>query len=101
MRQATVNFGGISVHSASLPGTGFEPLPPLAISSNLLQFLKCTDLKSAGLGLGCVPFHFGWELVDWVSKSVDLGENYVKILEICDESEEEENTLRFLGLKSN
>ena len=48
------------------------------------------DLKSVGLGLGCVSFHSGWELVEWVSKSVDLGENYVEILEICDEFEEEE-----------
>jgi len=36
-----------------------------------------------------VPFHSGWELVEWVPKSVDLGENYIEILEICDEFEEE------------
>jgi len=37
-----------------------------------------------------VSFHSGWELVEWVPKSVDLGENYVETLEICDEFEEEE-----------
>jgi len=89
--QATVNSDGIPVNSASLPGTGFETLPPLAISSNLLHFLKCMVLKSVGLRLGCVPFHFGWELVEWVPKSVDLGENYVEVLEIYDEIEEEEH----------
>jgi len=47
-----------------------------------------------------VPFHSRWELVEWRPKLVDLGENYVEILGICDEIEEEEH-LRFLGLKSN
>jgi len=48
------------------------------------------DLKSVGLGLGCVSFHFGWELVEWRLTLVDLGENCVKILSICDEIEEKE-----------
>jgi len=48
------------------------------------------DLKSVDLGLGCVSFHSGWELVEWVPKSVDLGKNYVEILKICDEFWEEE-----------
>jgi len=73
-----------------MPGTEFETLPPLAISSNLLQFLKCMDLKSVGIGLDCVPFHSGWELVKWAPKSVELGENYVEIFEICDVVKEEE-----------
>jgi len=62
-RRRTANSDGILVHSATLPGTGFKNPPPLAISSNLLQFLKCMDLKSVGLGLDCVPFQSGWELV--------------------------------------
>ena len=37
-----------------------------------------------------MSFHSERELVEWVPKSVDLGENYVEILEICDEFEEEE-----------
>ena len=49
----------------ALPGTGFETLPPLAISTGLFKFLKCLGLNSVGLGLDCVPFHAGWELVVW------------------------------------
>jgi len=83
--------GGILVHGTALPGIGFENLPPLPVSSNLLQFLKYMDLKSVGLGLDCVPFHSEWELVEWVPKSVELGENYVEILKFCDVVEEEEH----------
>jgi len=61
----TVISGGIPAHSASLPGTGFETLPPLAISFKPFQFLKFLGLSSVGLGLECVPFHSGWELVEW------------------------------------
>jgi len=57
------------------------------------------DLKSVGLGLGCVLFHSGWELVEWVSKSIDLGENSVEILEICDDLKTKNP--RLLGLKLN
>ena len=57
---------------------------------NLFKFLKCLDLKSVGLGLACIPFHFGWDLVEWRPKSVDLGVGFVEILENCDEVEEEE-----------
>jgi len=88
--RSTAPTGEIPALRAAQSGTGFENPPPLAISSNLLKFLKCMNLKSVGLGLGCVPFHSEWELVEWVPKSVDLGENYVEILEICDEFEEEE-----------
>jgi len=45
------------------PGTGFEAFPPLAISTSLFKFLKSLGLNSVGLGLDCVPFHVGWELV--------------------------------------
>ena len=45
--------------------TGFETLSPLAISTGLFKFLKCLGLNSVGLGLDCVPFHAGWELVEW------------------------------------
>jgi len=83
-RKSSSISGAIPVHSTALPGTGFETLPPLAISTNLLKFLKCMDLKSIGLGLSCVPFHSWWELIEWVPKSVDLGQNWVEILEICD-----------------
>jgi len=41
------------------------------------------DLKLVGLGLSCVPFHSGRELIEWVSKSVNLGQNWIEILEIC------------------
>jgi len=41
------------------------------------------DLKSVGLGLSCVPFNPGWELIEWVPKSIDLGQNWVEIMEIC------------------
>jgi len=37
-----------------------------------------------------VPFHSGWELVEWRPKLVDLGVNFVEILGICDEVEEKE-----------
>jgi len=90
-RCRTVIFSGILVHNAALPGTGLENPPPLAISPNLLQFLKYMDLKSVGLGLDCVPFHFGWKLVEWRSKLSVLESNYSENLEICDETKEEEH----------
>ena len=36
------------------------------------------DLKLVGLGLDSVPFHNGWELVEWVPKLFELGEIMVK-----------------------
>jgi len=43
-----------------------------------------------GLGLESVQLHFGWDIVEWKSKLVDLGISSVEILEICDEVEEKE-----------
>ena len=43
-----------------------------------------------GLGLARISFHFGWDLVEWRPKSIDLEIGSVEILEICDEVEEEE-----------
>jgi len=62
-RQASAISGAIPAFGPALPGTGFETLPPLAISTNLFKFLKGMGLDSVGLGLDCVPFHSGWELV--------------------------------------
>jgi len=76
------------VLSASLPGTGFENPPPLAISFKPFQLLKCLGLSLVGLGLGCVPFHSGWALVEWKSELFVLESNYAEILEICEEIEE-------------
>jgi len=87
---STVPSGGIPALRASQSGTGFENPPPLAILTNFLKFLKCIDLKSVGLGLEGVPFHCGWDIVEWKSKLVDLGVSSVEILEICDEVEEKE-----------
>jgi len=92
--------GGILAHSASLPGTGFETLPPLAISFKPFQFLKSLGLSSVGLGLECVPFHSGWELVEWRPELSVLESNYVENLKICEEIGEK-NALRFLDLKLN
>ena len=91
---STVPSSEIPALRASQSGTGFENPPPLAISTNLLKFLKCMDLKSVGLGLASIPFRFGWDLVEWNPKlslkPVDLEVNLVEILEICDEVEEKE-----------
>ena len=75
--------GGLPVLSATLPGIGFENLPPLALLFKPFQFLKCLDLKPVELGLDCVPFHSGWELVEWRPKLHILESNCVEILEIC------------------
>jgi len=41
-----------------LPGTGFECLPTLPISSVPFRFLKRLDLSSSGLRLGYAPLCF-------------------------------------------
>jgi len=75
-------------------GVGFEHLLPLAILSSLFQFLKSFDLKSVGLGLASIPFHFGWDLVIWNPKLneslVDLGVKFDELVEISDEFEEDQ-----------
>ena len=38
-----------------------------------------------------MSFHSGWELIEWVPKSVDLGQNWGEILEICDGVEEDDS----------
>ena len=81
-RQATASSGAILVLGPSLPGTGFETLPSLAISFKPFQFLKCLGLNSVGLELDCVPFHSGWELVEWEPKLSELELHAVEILEI-------------------
>ena len=89
------------VHQAALPGTGFECLPALSISSVPFHFLKSLDLKSVGLGLQSVPFRFRWDLVEWnpklVETRVDLG---LKLDEFVDFVMKLRRTkLRCLGLK--
>ena len=91
---------GLPVLSTAVSGTGFETLPPLAISFKPFQFLKSLELNTVGLGFDCVPFHSGWELVEWRPKLHVLESNYAKILEICEEIEEEEH-LEVLGLELN
>jgi len=47
-----------------------------------------------GLELESVPFHFGWDLVEWNPKlnenPVELGVNLDEFVKICDEGEEEQ-----------
>ena len=49
-------------------------------------------MKSVGLGLESVPFHFGWDLVEWNPKlnenPVESGVNFDEFVEIYDEGEE-------------
>ena len=80
----------------ALPGTGFETLPPLAIPSNLFKLLKSLGLNSVGLGLACIPFHSGWELVVWELSLSGLESGHSEIMEICEESVKEE-TLEVFG----
>ena len=93
--RATAIFSGLPMLSAALLGTGFENPPPLAILFKPFQFLKCLDLKSVGLELDCVPFHSGWELIEWKPKLSVLESNYTEILEICEEIKKEEQLEAF------
>ena len=52
--------------------------------------MKWLGLNSVGLELDCVPFHSGWELVEWEPKLSELELHVVEMLEICDEVEEED-----------
>ena len=73
----TALFDELPALWAPQTGIGFEISPPLAISSSIFQFLKGLNLKSVGLGLESVPFHFGWDIVEWNPKlnenPIDLG----------------------------
>ena len=66
-----------------LPGTGFESLPPLEISTELFRFLRCLGLKSVGLSLDCVPFHGGWELVEWKPAMTVSDQIEMKLPSLC------------------
>ena len=71
-RKGSKSSGAILLLRPTLPGTGFETLPSLAILFKPFQFLKCLGLNSVGLELDCVPFHSGWELVEWEPKLSEL-----------------------------
>ena len=101
MLRSIASFGEFPAPRALASGTRFETLPPLAISFKPYQFLKSLSLNSVGLGLACVPFHSRWELVEWRPKLVDLGVNYVEILEICDEIEKKEPEVFGLQIELN
>jgi len=93
-RLLVVRFGEFPAPRALQSGTGFEILPPLAISSSVFQFLKGLNLNSVGLGLESVPFQFGWNLVEWnpnlEKNPVDLGLKLDEYIEIYDEVKEEQ-----------
>ena len=100
VRRASIIFGDSPAFGPVLPGTGFETLPPLAISSNLFQFLKSLGLDSVGLGLNCVFFHSGWELVVWEPRVSMVEVHVSEIVEICEEVEVEDS-IEVFGLKLN
>jgi len=74
-----------------LPGTGFETLPSLALSTASFKFFKSLGLDSVGLGLDCVPFHSGWELVMWEPRLPGVELHASEIGEICEEIEVEDS----------
>ena len=110
VRRSSAQSDASSIFGPSLLGTGFEILPPLSIVNQPFHFVKSLCLKSVGFGLVDVPFHGGWELVEWeldlsVAEAIGLEfdqicaeieeEERVKLgcselLEICDEIESEE-----------
>ena len=83
-RWVSENSGKLPVLGAALPGTGFKILPPLAISFKPFQFLKSLSLKSVRLGFNCVPFHSGWEFVEWKPKLPNLELPMSEVSKICD-----------------
>ena len=90
VRRTTAHVGVLSVFGPFLLGTGFEILPPLSIVNQPFHFVKSLCLKSVGFGLDDVPFHGGWELVEWeldlsVAEAIGL-----EFDQICAEIEEEE-----------
>jgi len=82
--------GSLPAFGPALPGTGFETLPPLAISTGLFKFLRCLGLSSVGLGLECVPFHAGWVLVEWRPSMSVSDWVEAEFERICVEIEEED-----------
>ena len=91
VRRASAISGASPTFDPALPGTGFETLPPPVISTSLFKFLKSLGLNFVGLGLECVLFHSGWELVVWELSLSDLELHDVQILEICEEVEIEDS----------
>ena len=88
-RSSTVSSDSM-VFGPELPSTGFETLPPRSILYKPIQFLKSICLKPVGLGFDYVPFHAGWELVEWrptMSVSEWLETEFDRI---CDEIESED-----------
>jgi len=81
--------------SGPLPGTGFECLPALPISSVPFRFLKSLDLSSSGLRLGYVPLCFDWQLVEWKPLTqqyrVEIGGTFIEIFEDVEDVHETVN----------
>jgi len=90
VRRSSALPGALPAFGPVLPGTQFETLPPLAISTSLFKFLKSVWLNSVGLGLDCVPFHAGWELVVWKPCLSRIESHVTELLKICDEFEIED-----------
>jgi len=91
VRRASAISGASPAFGPALLGTGFETLPPPAISISLFKFLQRLGLESVGLSLECVPFHSRWELVVWEPSVSNLELHAVRILEICEEVEIEDS----------
>jgi len=90
-RRSSAISGASPAFGPALPGTGFETLPPLAISLNWFKFLKSVGLRSVVLGLESIPFHSGWDLVVWKRSLSGLESEFSEILEICEEVELEDS----------
>ena len=91
VRRSLATTSALPAFGPALSGTGFETLPPWAISTNLFKFLKSLGLDSVGLGLDCVPLHSSWELAVWRS-NLGVSELHVsEIVEICEEIEVEDS----------
>jgi len=90
VRRGSAVSGVSPFFGPELPGTGFETLPPRSIVYKPFQFLKSICLKSVGLGFDYVPFHAGWELVEW-SPTMSVSEWLeTEFDRICDEIESED-----------
>ena len=88
--RSSANSSAQPAYGPQLPGTGFEFLPPLTISTGLFRFLRCLGLRSVGLSLDCVPFHGGWELVEWRPAMTISDHIGMEFDLLCAEIEEEE-----------